>query len=48
MRDPVVAADGFTYERSVIERWLRSNDTSPITNETLADKTLRETQMSHV
>jgi hypothetical protein len=31
MRDPVVCADGFTYERAVIVRWLSSNRTSPMT-----------------
>ncbi|CAI6010866.1 unnamed protein product [Closterium sp. NIES-65] len=31
MTDPVVAADGFTYERYVIEQWLERNDKSPIT-----------------
>ncbi|CAI7929041.1 unnamed protein product [Closterium sp. NIES-54] len=31
MTDPVVAADGFTYERYVIEQWLERNDRSPIT-----------------
>jgi len=40
MRDPVTAADGFSYERSSIERWLRENDTSPITNLRLASKWL--------
>ena len=33
MRDPVVAADGFSYERSAIERWLQTSDRSPTTNE---------------
>ena len=28
-RDPAVACDGFTYERSAIEKWLRSNTNSP-------------------
>jgi hypothetical protein len=32
--------DGNTYERSAIEQWLRTNDTSPLTNETLPNKTL--------
>jgi hypothetical protein len=36
----VVAADGFTYERSAIENWLKSNDCSPMTNEKLAHKNL--------
>lgn len=30
MIDPVIAADGNTYERSAIEEWLRSNKTSPV------------------
>ena len=33
MREPVVAADGHTYERAAIERWLRTSTTSPMTNE---------------
>jgi len=32
MEDPVVAADGITYERAEIQRWLRYNDRSPATN----------------
>ncbi|XP_077562155.1 WD repeat, SAM and U-box domain-containing protein 1-like [Haemaphysalis longicornis] len=40
MRDPVVAADGYSYERTAISRWLESGkDTSPMTNEPL-DHTL--------
>ena len=36
MNDPVVAADGYTYERSEIEKWFRKgNNTSPMTNEIL-------------
>ena len=32
MRDPVQAADGFTYERASIEAWLRRGGaTSPMT-----------------
>ncbi|CAF1207109.1 unnamed protein product [Rotaria magnacalcarata] len=38
--DPVVAADGFTYERTAIENWLKANDCSPMTNEKLAHKDL--------
>jgi len=29
MNDPVIAADGHTYERVAIERWLKTNTTSP-------------------
>ncbi|KAK9823095.1 hypothetical protein WJX72_000232 [[Myrmecia] bisecta] len=34
-KDPVVAADGFTYERAAITDWLRKSLTSPMTNEAL-------------
>ena len=29
MQDPVVAADGYSYERAAIETWRKKNDTSP-------------------
>ena len=32
MNEPVICADGFSYERSAIEFWLRSHNTSPKTN----------------
>ena len=38
--DPVMAADGHTYERAYIERWLQDHDTSPKTNLPLDHKTL--------
>ena len=31
MSDPVMAADGYAYERSAIERWLATKSTSPLT-----------------
>ncbi|GFR45485.1 hypothetical protein Agub_g6829, partial [Astrephomene gubernaculifera] len=37
-RDPVVAADGVTYEREAIERHLRHVATSPLTKQRLASK----------
>ena len=40
MVDPVVAADGNTYERQEITQWLASNATSPKTNLLLETKTL--------
>ena len=40
MKDPVVAADGHTYERAAISRWLRESDTSPLTGERLPHKEL--------
>lgn len=32
MRNPVIATDGFTYERSAIAAWIARNPTSPMTN----------------
>ncbi|CAD7700374.1 unnamed protein product [Ostreobium quekettii] len=40
MEDPVVAADGFTYERSSIEEWLVQNGKSPMTKQPLLHKEL--------
>ncbi|CAI5532319.1 unnamed protein product [Closterium sp. Naga37s-1] len=33
MREPVVAADGYTYEKKEIEKWMETNSRSPITGE---------------
>ncbi|CAF0859423.1 unnamed protein product [Didymodactylos carnosus] len=35
LRDPVVAADGFTYEREEILEWFKVSNRSPMTNEEL-------------
>lgn len=40
MRDPVMAADGQTYERSAIFKWLQSHNTSPYTGAILKSKEL--------
>jgi hypothetical protein len=40
MTDPVMTADGHTYERTAIAAWLRNHNTSPITNRPLTNKTL--------
>ena len=40
MRDPVVTADGHTYERAEIFRWLCNNETSPLTGQVLPSKVL--------
>ncbi len=40
MIDPVMAGDGYTYEREAIEQWLQTHDTSPRTNEKLDHKKL--------
>ena len=37
MEDPVIAADGFSYERSAVEGWLaRGSGSSPMTGGPLA------------
>ncbi len=36
LREPVVAADGFSYERSALEAWLAGRGTSPLTGLPLA------------
>ena len=40
MLDPVIAADGYTYERRAIESWLKGKMTSPMTNQQLSHKQL--------
>ena len=40
MKDPVVAADGHTYERAAIARWLRTSDKSPLTGAVMPHKEL--------
>ncbi|XP_027329448.1 U-box domain-containing protein 35 isoform X2 [Abrus precatorius] len=40
MDDPCVAADGYTYDRKAIEKWLQENDKSPMTNMALPHKNL--------
>ena len=36
MVEPVIAADGHTYERAALEAWLLHNFTSPVTGDFLA------------
>lgn len=43
--DPVVAADGITYERSAIVNWLSSHNTSPMTNESLSNLNLHSNNL---
>ena len=34
--EPVIAADGHTYEKAALVLWLHANNTSPVTGKTLA------------
>ena len=45
MSDPVMAADGHSYERSAIERWLATKSTSPMTGEALVHSFLAPNHM---
>eukprot|EP01086_Lenisia_limosa_P002672 TRINITY_DN1660_c0_g1_i1.p1 TRINITY_DN1660_c0_g1~~TRINITY_DN1660_c0_g1_i1.p1 ORF type:complete len:126 (+),score=13.31 TRINITY_DN1660_c0_g1_i1:282-659(+) len=40
LRDPVIASDGFTYERHIIENFLMDNVHSPVTGQPLASCSL--------
>ncbi len=40
MRDPVIGADGHTYERDAIEAWLQQSTTSPVTRQRLSSNQL--------
>ena len=40
MADPVVCADGITYEREAITLWMNSQNISPVTNQPLFNKDL--------
>ena len=39
--DPVIAADGHTYERRAIEEWLTEHETSPLSGEVMPEGELR-------
>eukprot|EP00210_Caulerpa_lentillifera_P006978 g6673.t1 len=40
MKDPVIAADGYTYERKTIEQWLRQKKESPVTRQPMSSSVL--------
>ena len=40
MKNPVLIADGHSYELSAIVQWLKDHDTSPITNLPLQHKSV--------
>ena len=35
MHDPVIAADGHSYERAALEAWLAQHSSSPVTHQPL-------------
>ena len=40
MEDPVMCADGHSYERAAITKWLKKNQKSPMTGKKLTNKKL--------
>ena len=40
MKDPVIAADGHSYEREAMQKWLTQHATSPVTGLKLAHSRL--------
>ena len=40
MVHPTIAADGHTYEKAALEKWLQQHDTSPVTGKLLANTRL--------
>lgn len=40
MSEPVICCDGFTYEKSAIEKWFKSKNTSPMTGLVLENKNI--------
>jgi len=45
MDNPVIAADGFTYDKSAIEKWLSKKNISPVTGQILQNTTLHENKL---
>jgi len=44
MKDPVIAADGHSYEREIIIKWLRHKSTSPTTRQKIKHKKLKSNE----
>jgi hypothetical protein len=42
IKDPVFAPDFYTYERSALEQWLRTNPTSPMTRQPMRIEDLKK------
>lgn len=38
--DPVIAADGYTYERRALQDWLKQHTNSPVTGHPLSSTTV--------
>ena len=40
MKEPVICSDAHTYERSAIEKWLSTNNCSPMTRQIITNNSL--------
>ena len=47
MKEPVIAADGHTYEKAAILDWLQLHAESPVTGEALFDHTVLPNIVMH-
>ncbi len=47
MKEPVIAADGHTYEKAAILDWLQLHAESPVTGEALSDHTVLPNIVMH-
>ena len=45
IKDPVLAPDFYTYERSALEQWLRTNPTSPMTRQPMRLEDLKKKEI---
>jgi len=45
IKDPVFAPDFYTYERSALEQWLRTNPTSPMTRQPMRLEDLKKKEL---
>ncbi|KAF8109241.1 hypothetical protein N665_0100s0030 [Sinapis alba] len=47
MKDPCIAADGYTYDRKAIEKWMEDHRSSPVTDSLLENMTLLPNHTLH-
>ncbi|KAF3535020.1 hypothetical protein F2Q69_00019877 [Brassica cretica] len=47
MKDPCIAADGYTYDRKAIEKWMEDYRSSPVTDSPLENMTLLPNHTLH-
>ncbi|RID74467.1 hypothetical protein BRARA_B01564 [Brassica rapa] len=47
MKDPCIAADGYTYDRKAIEKWMEDHRSSPVTDSPLENMTLLPNHTLH-